>query len=161
MPLGVALCESVVSQPCKRNREVACLQRQSSTPTGSWLCCVLRGVDKLETVTVDFGTVRVDADCRREAGRVNRTVPRPGTRHNASVTASPCEARQACFTYGSVTPVTKTSLRDTPIYLILRVPFLPIGWELCVPVRTCALVAARTVDRGECTDIGRGANKIA
>ena len=74
MPLGVALCESVVSQPCKRNREVACLQRQSSTPTGSWLCCVLRGVDKLETVTVDFGTVRVDADCRREAGRVN---PKP------------------------------------------------------------------------------------
>ena len=38
--------------------------------------------------------------------------------------------------FGSPTPVTKTSLRDTPIYLILWVPFLPIGWELCVPVRT-------------------------
>ena len=53
----------------------------------------------------------------------------------------------ACCTYGSVTPVTKTSLRDTPIYLSLRVPFLAIGWELCVPVRTDALVAPWRVRR--------------
>ena len=50
-------------------------------------------------------------------------------------------------TYGSVTPVTKTSLRDTPIYLILWQPYIAIGWELCVPVRTCTLVAPWRVCR--------------
>lgn len=47
----------------------------------------------------------------------------------------------ACCTYGSVTPVTKTSLATRAIDSILWVPFLAIGWELCVPAKTPALVA--------------------
>ena len=43
--------------------------------------------------------------------------------------------------------MTKTSLRDTPICLILWQPYLAIGWELCVPVRTCTLVAPWRVCR--------------
>ena len=52
----------------------------------------------------------------------------------------------ACLAH-QPTPVTKTSLRDTPICLILCVPFLAIGWELCVPARTGALLAPWRVHR--------------
>ena len=68
------------------------------------------------------------------------TIGSPAARHGISKHRS-----KACCTstarYSCYLPVTKTSLRDTPICLILCVPFLPIGWELCVPVRTGALVA--------------------
>ena len=57
----------------------------------------------------------------------------------------------ACCTYGSATPVTKTSLRDTPICLILCVPFLAIGWELCA----CLPRPRHSSHRGKCHTIGR------
>ena len=64
------------------------------------------------------------------------------------------DADAACCMFGSPTPVTKTSLRDTPIYLILWVPFLAIGWELCVPAKTPAVRHSSL--RGKCHTIGWG-----
>ena len=49
------------------------------------------------------------------------------------------------------TPVTETSLATRAICLILWVPFLLIGWELCVPARTGALLAPWRVRRYRAT----------
>ena len=49
--------------------------------------------------------------------------------------------------FGSPTPVTHSSLATRAICLILWVPFLAIGWEQRVPVRTCTLLAPSRVCR--------------
>ena len=54
---------------------------------------------------------------------------------------------RACCMHSSPTPVTHSSLATRAICLILWVPFLAIGWELCVPVRTDALLAPWRVRR--------------
>ena len=64
--------------------------------------------------------------------------------------------------FGSVTPVTDSSLATRAIYSILCVPFLLIGWVLCAPTRTGALLAPWRVHRYRslCTAPSRSREKV-